>query len=201
MNDEPNIDHWPLTTDHWPPPLIHHPQGRAAFDLELVEVHLQIEKQDADQDGHQRNHQQRRVQVACGLRCAPAGRGVPGVSVDFRGDTVPYHHVGVLELRVDLAHRPVGRRADHLDAADVGALAAAGAVDLQPVPLEKSLVGADRNLDQAGPRGGGDQALDLRRDVGIVLVLVEAELPQQRVGLGQHPWSTRRSVSSAGPFH
>ena len=68
----------------------------------------------------------------------------------------------------------VGRRAHHFDAADVGALATAGAVDFQPVPLEKPLVGADRNLDQVGPRGGGDQALDLRRDVGIILVPVEA---------------------------
>ena len=57
-------------------------------------------------------------------------------------------------LQTDL----VGGGADHLDAADVGVLSAADAVDLQAVPLEESLVGADRDFDQAGPRGGRDQA-------------------------------------------
>ncbi len=38
---------------------------------------------------------------------------------------------------------------DHLDAADVGALPAADAVDLKLVPLDESLVGAERDFDQA----------------------------------------------------
>ena len=104
-----------------------------------------------NQHGHQRHRQEDRVEIglgfAMGTRRLPAAV-IRSVLLDFRRDTIVHHDVAVLEVRIDLADRLAGVGLDDFDAADVGALSAAGAIDLELVPFAKSGVGAQRDFDQ-----------------------------------------------------